>query len=161
MKIRMIAATLVFAAAAFAQDKSMPGMNMPAQPKPKTPPAHRHPVPTKKPKASVQKGDQAMPGMDMGQHDSSIPGMKMGGQGKQQNQSMPGMKMDPPAGQQDQSMPGMDMSQHGAQSGQPPKGTDMKNMQGMHMDGPMTQAPQNGSITHDTMNLQEPENPSP
>jgi len=28
------------------------------------------------------------------------------------------------------------------------------------MDSPMSQAPQNGSVTHDTINLQEPENPS-
>ena len=44
-------------------------------------------------------------------------------------------------------MPGMDMSQH-------------QDMQGMKMGSPMSQSPQNGSITHDTMNLQEPENPA-
>lgn len=141
--MHMMAAALVFAATAFAQDQSMPGMNMPAQPKPKTSPAHNHPAPAKRSTRTKQQ-DQSMPGMDMSQPDPS----------------MPGMKMDTPAGHKDQSMPGMDMNQHGAQSPQPPKGTDMKNMQGMHTDSPMTQAPQNGSITHDTMNLQEPENPT-
>jgi cobalt-zinc-cadmium efflux system outer membrane protein len=128
VKIPILAATLVIAASAFAQDQqSMPGMQMPAEPKPQQPAQHHH-----------------------------TPGMKMP-PASQQDQSMPGMKMDFPPPPQDQSMPGMDMRQHGDQSGKPSKGTDM---QGMHMDSPMTQVPANGSITHDTMNLQEPENPS-
>lgn len=137
MKIPMVAATLVIAASALAQEQSMPGMNMPAQPKPKTPPTHRHA--SAKKQTHTRRQEQSMPGMDMSQPGSSMPG---------------------PTQEQDKSMPGMDRGQHGDQSGKPPKGTDMKNMQGMHMDSPMTQAPQNGSITHDTMNLQEPENPA-
>lgn len=86
-----------------------------------------------------------------------------------QDQSMPGMKMPPPTAskaptqprpspkkqaapkQQDQSMPAMDMSAP-VQSDQAMPGMDMKDMQG--------QTAQGVSATHDTMNLQEPENPT-
>jgi len=127
LKTPLVAATIVFAATALAatsvaQNHSMPGMDMPAGPTPKTAPAHRHPAPEKKSTSPAQKTSPTQKG--------------------------------------DQSMPEMDMSQHEGQSGQPPKGTGRQNMQGMHMDSPMSQAPQNGSVTHDTINLQEPENPS-
>lgn len=61
-----------------------------------------------------------------------------------QDQSMPGMKMNMPAEHHQDSMSGM----------------DMQKMPGMHKDSPIVQAPVSGSITHDTMNLQEPEDPS-
>lgn len=95
-----------------------------------------------------------------------------------QSQSMPGMRMpDDPKLQataeqshtpkpkispkhQDPSMQGMDMSHPAAAGAQPPKGTDMKNMQNMSTDMPMSQAQHDSSVTHDTMNLQEPEDPS-
>jgi cobalt-zinc-cadmium efflux system outer membrane protein len=84
--ISITAATLIFAASAFAQGQSMPGMNMPAEPKPQ--PAQHPPAAKKKTPA---KPDQPMPGMDMST--------------------------------------------------------------------PAPEAPETRSITHDTMNLQEPENP--
>ncbi len=83
-------------------------------------------------------------------HGQSMPGMNMPGDQKPKppqrskpttkkatprpEPAMPGMDMTAPARPQEQSMPGMDM-------GQP-------------------QQVQKGSITHDTMNLQEPENPT-
>lgn len=91
-----------------------------------------------------------------------------------QDQSMPGMKMPPPHApkartsnhpspkkqtapkQQDQSMPGMDMSTP-VQSDHAMPGMDMNDMRGMQI-SPMGEAPRNTSATHDTMNLQEPEN---
>lgn len=107
MKLSIAAAVLVLTATSFAQDQqSMPGMPMPAAPKPQKPAQHHH-----------------------------TQGMKMP-PAPHQDTSMPGMKMDAPAQQQDSSM------------------------SGMAMDSPTTQAPPTGSITHDTINLQEPENPS-
>ena len=127
MKILILAATLVLAANAHAQSQSMPGMQMPAPSKPA--PQHQPAKPTPKKKAAPQ----AMPGMDMSQHEGH---------------------------DQQQGMPGMDMSdhQHGAQ--QPMGGMDMQHMNGMHSDAPEVQAPASGSITHPTMTLQEPEDPT-
>ncbi len=89
----------------------------------------------------------------------SMPGMNMPADPKPQTPSQqapaPKKKMPP---KQDQSMPGMDMSQHGDMPGM-----DMGqhgDMQGMDMSKPMVPTPQNASITHDTLNLQEPENPN-
>ncbi|MDP9040078.1 MAG: TolC family protein [Acidobacteriota bacterium] len=103
MKLPMSFASAIFilAASALAHGQSMPGMNMPGDPKPK--PAQQSKPATKK---ATPRPEPAMPGMDM----------------------------TAPARPQEQSMPGMDM-------GQP-------------------QQVQKGSITHDTMNLQEPENPT-
>ena len=99
-------------------------------------------------------------------HGQSMPGMQMPGDPpakttnpqkakpknkpapKAKSEAMPGMDMSKPM---DHSMPGMDMSKPMDHS-----------MPGMDMGKPMSQATgtqQNGSITHDTMNLQEPENP--
>lgn len=95
---------------------------------------------------------QSMPGMDMPAQPQT-PAKPETRQGKKT--PVPASK---PAG--DNSMPGMDMTQHGDTSGKPPEGTDMKNMEGMHTDRPVTEAPRNGSITHNTLHLQEPEDPS-
>ena len=97
--ISLVVATLMLSASTFASAQSMPGMNLPADPKPQTPTQH--------PPAAKKKT--------------------------------------PP--KPDRSMPEMDMSQHG-------------DTQGMDMGKPMVATPQNGSITHDTMNLQEPESPN-
>ena len=140
------AATLMIAVSVLAQDQSMPGMKMPAQPAPKRLPAEQHSVAKK----STQKPKR----------DEPVPEADINGK---QDSSMPGMKMETPAQAQDQSMRGMHMSQDGDQSGKPPKGTDM-NMQGMHTDSSVTQSPVDSgwpsSTTHDTLTLQEPENPS-
>ncbi|HMF65115.1 MAG TPA: TolC family protein [Edaphobacter sp.] len=61
---------------------------------------------------------------------------------------------------QDQSMPTMDMSQHNQQDQKPSDNMDMQHMQGSHRDTPITQTPVNSSVTHSTMTLQEPENPT-
>ncbi|MEO7029714.1 MAG: TolC family protein [Acidobacteriaceae bacterium] len=110
MKLSILAATFLLAAIANAQEQSMPGMNMPAQPKPKS---AQHKQTPAKPEEPAKTDD-----------------------------SMPGMKMD-----------------NAPQSDRPPAGTDMMSMKPMHTDSPVTQAPGNGSITHDTYNLQEPDNP--
>ena len=110
MKIPMLAATLMFAANTFAQSQSMPGMQMPDDPKPQPTAQQSH---TPKTKISLK--------------------------------------------HQDSSMQEMDMSHPGSAGNQSPKSMDMKNMS---TDMPMSQAQHDGSVTHDTMNLQEPEDPS-
>jgi cobalt-zinc-cadmium efflux system outer membrane protein len=110
MKIPMLAAMLVFAANTFAQSQSMPGMQMPDDPKP---------------------------------------------QPTAQQSHTPKTKISPK--HQDSSMQGMDMGHPGSAGNQSPMSTDMKNMS---TDMPMSQAQHDGSVTHDTMNLQEPEDPS-
>lgn len=110
MKIPMLAATLMFAANTFAQSQSMPGMQMPDDPKPQPTAQQSH---TPKTKISLK--------------------------------------------HQDSSMQEMDMSHPGSAGNQSPKSMDMKNMS---TDMPMSQAQHDSSVTHDTMNLQEPEDPS-
>ena len=110
MKIPMLAATLIFAANTFAQSQSMPGMQMPDDPKPQPTAQQSH---TPKTKISLK--------------------------------------------HQDSSMQEMDMSHPGSAGNQSPKSMDMKNMS---TDMPMSQAQHDSSVTHDTMNLQEPEDPS-
>ena len=67
MKIPILAATVMLAACAFAQDQpSMPGMQMPAGPKPKQSAPHLD-TPAKNPPAD-EPTDRAMQGMDMRQH---------------------------------------------------------------------------------------------
>ena len=85
-----------------------------------------------------------------------------------QQSSMPGMNMpSAPAPNKQPAQRGAAPSRKPAPEipvqAQPQSGTSvpgMENMQGMHTDTPVTQAPQNGSITHDTFTLQEPEDPS-
>ena len=62
MKIPIMAATLVLAASAFAQDQSMPGMEMPAKSVTKTTPQQRHT--TTKKKVLAPNVNQSMPGMN-------------------------------------------------------------------------------------------------
>lgn len=145
MKITLTAATYVLAASTLAHGQSMPGMQMPGDP-PKKPATQQKTKPKQKTGSKAKPG--AMPGMDMSKPmDESMPGMDMN---KPTDKSMPGMDMSKPT---DKSMPGMDMSKPGDKS---MPGMDM----GTPMDGSVPQAKQSGSITHDTMNLQEPENPT-
>ncbi|MBS1815452.1 MAG: TolC family protein [Acidobacteria bacterium] len=144
MRLPLMVAALVLATGAAAQDNSMPGMQMPAKSPAK--PAKQQSRPAPKAKQPAKGHD--MSGMDMGQHTGhTTPQHDM--------DNMPGMRMDHTG---HDGMQGTDMGQHDA--GKPSKGTDMQNMQGMHMDMPMAEAPQQGSVTHDTLSLQEPENPS-
>ncbi len=114
MKTLAMAAALLIATSAAAQDQSMAGMQMPAPKKPAT--QSRQPsTPTKKPKTSAPKSDE---------------------------------------------MSGMDMSGESQGKKKPMDGVDMEHMQGMQMDGADAQAPAQASITHSTMTLQEPEDPS-
>ncbi len=90
-------------------------------------------------------------------HGQSMPGMTMPGDTpprKPQVQQKP--KARKPAGPQQpaQSMPGMDMSKP---ADKPMPGMDKP---GMSMEGSESPAGQNKSVTHDTLNLQEPEDPS-
>ena len=57
-------------------------------------------------------------------------------------------------------MPGMEMKQGQPQKVEMAPDTTMNNMQGMHTDTPDAQALPQGSITHSTLTLQEPENPT-
>ncbi len=136
MKRSLLAAMLLLAASANAQDTSMPGMNMPTQTKPKSKPTQHKAEPAKP--AQPAKADDSMPGMDMTKHDDTMPGMDM----TKHEDSMPGMQME-----------------SGKKSDGPPAGTDMMNMKPMRTNSPVTQAPGNGSFTHDTYNLQEFDNP--
>ena len=62
MKIPMLVTTLLFAANTFAQSQSMPGMQMPDDPKPQATAQQSH---TPKPKISPKHQDPSMQGMDM------------------------------------------------------------------------------------------------
>ncbi|WP_263408863.1 TolC family protein [Terriglobus tenax] len=119
MKTLVLAAALLIATGAAAQDPTMPGMPMPAQQKPVTPP-HQHGTPAKKTTETAPKTED-MSGMDMKDHDHA------------HDKNAPMDKMN---------------------------GMQMEPMPGMHMDDSDAQAPVKPSVTHSTMTLQEPEDPS-
>lgn len=89
-------------------------------------------------------------------HSQSMPGMQMPGASPKkpaaQAKANPKKKATPKA--EADSMQGMDMSQP---MDKPMPGMDRP---GVAMDASVPQTTQNGSITHDTMNIQEPEHPA-
>ncbi|CAN5408381.1 TolC family protein [soil metagenome] len=107
--------------------------------------------------ASALAQGQSMPGMQMPGDPPKKPATQQKAKpkpkpaSKVKPEAMPGMDMSKPT---DKAMPGMDMSKPMDKS---MPGMDMP---GTAMDGSVPQAKQSGSITHDTMNLQEPENPT-
>ena len=95
--------------------------------------------------------DQSMPGMQM--PETKKPATR------RRQQPAPAKKSKPVPPQKDD-MQGMDMGNHQPDEKKPMGGMDMEHMPGMQMNSLKALAPKNASVTHATMTLQEPEDPS-